>query len=126
MSELEIVNKTKSELGRSLLNDIKNKVLGEDYELSLALVPASEIADHNKERRGVDSPTDVLSFSLSEKSGEIIISPEVAREKAPDFGMDAEKYLPYLFIHACLHLRGLDHGSIMESEESKFGKFFGL
>ncbi len=83
---------------------IKNEVLGETYDLSLAFVSDKQ-SDHN-----------VLSYPLSQDSGEILINKKQAKKSG---------HTPLeLLIHGLLHLKGLEHGSRMEREEEKLIKQF--
>ena len=70
--------------------------------------------------REKNKPTNVLAFPLSASAGHIIICPEKARVEAPEFDKTPLEFIGFLFIHALLHLKGLTHGSRMESEERKF------
>ena len=63
---------------------IKSEILGETYELSFAFIETPEMQKLNKEYRGKDYPTDILSFPLSDTAGEILICKEVAKEKMDD------------------------------------------
>jgi len=65
----------------------------------------------------------VLSFPLDEKAGEIFLDLETKKE-SEEFEMSYKKYLTFLFIHGCLHLKGYDHGAEMEKLEDKFIKKF--
>jgi probable rRNA maturation factor len=103
---------------------IKDAILGKDYSLAFSFVSKKEIQKYNKMYRKKNKPTDVLSFSYSKKEGEILICKDIAKAKAKDFGMTAEKYLVFLFIHASLHLKGMLHGSTMEKQEAKWLKKF--
>lgn len=74
----------------------------------------------NRERRHKDKPTNVLSFPLDKKNGEIFLNwPLIVRE-APIFKRSAKEHALILFIHGLLHLKGLDHGSRMESLEEYY------
>ena len=95
--------------GAKNFEKIKNKVLGTNYELSLVFVSDPIIRRLNHIYRGIDKPTNVLAFPLSKTSGEIFIN----RWRAKPFGVK------YLFIHACLHLKGMKHGYTMEQAEKK-------
>ncbi|WP_019851217.1 MULTISPECIES: rRNA maturation RNase YbeY [Desulfitobacterium] len=100
----------------------------EEAEVSLTLVNDARIHELNRDYRGVDRPTDVLSFALQEETedepdildyeddllGDIIISVERARNQATDYGHSFERELVYLAVHGTLHLLGYDH---MEEEE---------
>lgn len=104
--------------------DMKNAVLGKGYNLSLVFVGDVISRRLNKERRNKDKPTNVLSFPLTSSEGEIFINLRKARAEAPDFDMPYVQFVGFLFIHGLLHLKGMDHGSRMESEERKFRRKF--
>lgn len=97
-------------------------------------VNAEEIRDINKETRGIDKSTDVLSFPMLDtiapftkknyrydydpsvdavRIGSIIICREIAEEQAKEFGHSSRREQSYLFLHGLLHLLGYDH----ENEE---------
>ncbi|WP_425806816.1 rRNA maturation RNase YbeY [Desulfitobacterium sp. Sab5] len=95
----------------------------EEAEVSLTLVDDPRIHELNREYRGVDRPTDVLSFALQEEAedepeimdfedeilGDIIISVERARAQAEEYGHSFERELVYLAVHGTLHLLGYNH-----------------
>lgn len=97
-------------------------------ELSVTFVGLDEIHELNREYRGVDRPTDVLSFpqfeDLEEEIpevgeiclGDVVICREKAEEQAEEFGHSFEREMVYLFTHSVLHLLGYDH---MEEDEKK-------
>lgn len=120
----DISNKTKGKLPSLPFVVIKNKICGEDYDLSIVCVSKKESQKLNKKWRDKDYPTNILSFPLTEKSGEIILQLEKVREDAPNFDMDYPNFLKFLVIHGCLHLKGFEHGSTMEKEEKKYLKIF--
>jgi probable rRNA maturation factor len=83
-------------------------------ELSLALVTDREIRDLNRQYRGKDKPTDVLSFPLADALcphllGDVIISIETATRQAQRRGHALLEELQTLLIHGILHLLGYDH-----------------
>jgi len=100
-----------------LIEEIKGDVLGEKYDLSFAFISKKKIKELNKKFRKKDEPTDVLSFTLSKSSGEILICKEIAELKSKSFNMSAAEYLIFLVIHGMLHLKGMRHGAKMESYE---------
>ncbi len=100
-----------------VVENIKNDILGKQYELSFAFVSKKQIQELNKKYRSKNGPTDVLSFPLDKNSGEILICKEIAKKKASKFYPDFENYLIFLVIHALLHLKGLKHSSKMEEYE---------
>lgn len=119
-----IKNETKSKLPRLPFVSIKNKVLGEKYELSVTFLSSSKQRKINLTYRGIDKTTNILSFPLSLNSGEITLDPVKVKKEAPLFDMSYTKFLTYLFIHGLLHLKGFEHSSTMEKEEKKYLKLF--
>ena len=91
-------------------------------EVSVLFVDDDEIHRVNKEYRGIDRSTDVLSFPLNEKGnyevspetgcvalGDIVISIEHAQAQADEFEHSFEREMAYLTVHSLLHLLGYDH-----------------
>jgi probable rRNA maturation factor len=103
---------------------MKEKVLGEDYDLALSFVNEKKIHELNKIYRNVDKPTDILSFPIDKNVGEIFICKKIANIKAKEFERTPENFLLFLFIHGLVHLKGFDHGNKMEKEESIHRKYF--
>lgn len=98
-------------------------------EVSLMFTDDETIHEMNREYRGIDRPTDVLSFALEEGEeeeiyggpeenllGDIIISVETATRQAEEYGHSVEREMAFLALHGMLHLLGYDH---MEEEERK-------
>ena len=100
----------------------------ERCEIRVTFVDMEEIHELNKLHRGVDKPTDVLSFPQFEDVceeapeegeiclGDVVICREKAAEQAEEFGHSFEREILYLFVHSVLHLLGYDH---MEEGEKK-------
>jgi len=98
-------------------------------EVSVSLVTRERIRELNREYRGKDSETDVLSFPELEDPahvtdadrdlsgggevilGDIILCPAVIAEQAPDFKHSFEQECVYMTVHSALHLLGYDHVS---------------
>lgn len=111
-------------------------------EVSLLFVDNDEIKTINKDTRGIDKETDVLSFPMLEYEnkkvfkemyknytfsqsdfdgeelvlGDIVLSLEKALEQSKEFNHSYEREASYLVIHSVLHLLGYDH---MEKEEKE-------
>lgn len=88
--------------------------------LSLTLVDDAAIRTLNREHRGKDKPTDVLSFSLVEGNGaappeqerllgDVVISVDTAKRQAKDYSATLQDELYRLLIHGILHVLGHDH-----------------
>ena len=117
---LSLLNKTRANTRGIPFLKIKEKVLGKKYVLSVALLGSIEMrrAMRYKKPRQVgittraskkDKVSNVLAFPLSKHSGEILLCPAASKPYS----------LTYLFIHGCLHLKGLSHGGTMESAERR-------
>lgn len=74
-------------------------------EMSVVIVDDASIRVLNREWRGVDRPTDVLSFEY----GEIIISADTAKRQAKEHGVSMSDEITLLFTHGLLHIFGYDH-----------------
>jgi probable rRNA maturation factor len=107
-------------------DDMKNAVLGKRYELSLVLTGNGLSKKLNSIYRGKNRPTNVLSFPLSKKVGEIFIDLHLAKRESALHNQRVENYVGKLFIHGLLHLKGMAHGGRMEHEEEKLVKRFNI
>jgi probable rRNA maturation factor len=99
-------------------------------EVELLLTNNAEIHALNKQYRGIDKPTDVLSFESTQMpSGiapaQIVISVERAREQAKEIGQSLHEELRFLFAHGLMHISGFDHKTPAE-EEVMLGKVYEL
>lgn len=112
-----------TEAGRLCL--IKKGIPEERSEISVTFVSPDDIRMLNKNYRGVDEVTDVLSFPQFDNMdqlpnegsiclGDVVICTEQAIMQADDFGHSTERELIYLFVHSIGHLLGYDH---MEEEQ---------
>jgi probable rRNA maturation factor len=115
-----LTNKTRASLRGIPFLKIKESILGPAYELSVALLPPSQAARITRQTKGKDKASNVLAFPLSRHSGEILLCPATARAQAGEYGMTPKKFLIYLFIHGCLHLKGMRHGGTMDRAEQRF------
>jgi len=117
----DIINKTEVKPPTSglFLKKIKEKIVGQSYELSLVFAPNKLSQDLNNKYRNKDHSTNVLSFPLGETSGEIFMDLSKIQKEAEDYKIDHKNYFTYVFIHSLLHLKGLDHGKEMTEQEKK-------
>lgn len=98
-------------------------------EISLTVVEPDEIQALNRDYRGIDKVTDVLSFPMDDEEieedissgrfilGDIILCASRCREQAEEFGHSFEREMAYLTIHSVLHLLGYDHINPDEEKE---------
>ncbi len=119
-----LINETDSTIPAVHFVDIKNAALGTRYKLNLIFTTSTNIKKLNTIYRDKECATDILSFPLSDSEGEIYISEKEARAEAVKFDREYENFIAFLFIHGCTHLKGHDHGSIMEGIELELRKKF--
>ncbi|PWM41668.1 MAG: rRNA maturation RNase YbeY [Clostridiales bacterium] len=107
-----------------------------DCEVEVSFASLSEIRRINREQRGVDRPTDVLSFPMEESPedappdpstgavflGSMVLCPEKARAQALEYGHSLEREIGFLTVHSVLHLLGYDHETGEEEEAEMFQK----
>lgn len=103
------------DVGEKILHDFGKH----DREIDVYFTDDIEIHRINKEYRGKDTATDVLSFRLADPfdavEGEILISVETAERQRAH--MSLETMCTVLFIHGMLHILGYDHETDEEYEE---------
>lgn len=116
---LLVEDTTKSNLPNLPFAKVCELCLPPDYELSLVFVDNKKSHELNLAYRQKDKPTNILSFPLDHLNGEIFIDLEYTKTEAKKLGREFDEYLLFLFIHGVLHLKGMTHGSKMESEEQK-------
>ena len=116
----------------------------ESCEVSISFVTNEEIHELNREWRGVDRPTDVLSFECDGEGegmpfaegepfelGDIVVAPDVAEAQAPQYELSYADEMSLLITHGMLHLCGYDHGEddearVMEARERELlSEFWG-
>ena len=93
-------------------------------EVSITVTDDQRIHDLNLQYRGIDRPTDVLSFAFNESEepqidygdeehvdqlGDIVVNVERAREQANEYGHSFKREMIFLIVHGMLHLLGYDH-----------------
>jgi probable rRNA maturation factor len=124
----DLINKTR--LQKILIIFLKH-LFDAECGISVYLTDDGEIQKLNKEFRGKDCPTDILSWAYDDNdlemngaqtgdlasgklAGELIVSAERVRQQAVENGWDFETELIRLLAHGCAHLAGLDHESSTE------------
>jgi probable rRNA maturation factor len=82
-----------------------------DASATIAFVSDKRILELNRQFRGVDKATDVLSFPAEEKFnlGDIAVSVDTAAVQAKENGLSFDEEIAQLILHGLLHLCGYDH-----------------
>ena len=108
---------------------LRDRVAG-GVEFHCRITSDGELRALNRQFRGKDYPTDVLSFaSDGGYLGDIAISMPRARAQAREHGHSVEDELRILLLHGILHLKGMDHesdGGRMARSEARWRKKLGL
>lgn len=121
--DIEITEEIKNLIEKSIVAVLKVENLDQNVEVSVSFVGDDEIRDLNRDYRGVDKSTDVLSFPMDDEFiidnrilGDVIINTRRVMEQAEELGHSDERELSYLTVHSILHLLGYDH---MKDEDKK-------
>lgn len=127
---------------RAISAALREEKVPDDCEVSVLLTDNEGIHELNRDYRGVDRPTDVLSFPANELSpgefdadlcerdpetgrvflGDMAISLEKCEAQAEEFGHSFERELMYLTVHSTLHLLGYDHVDEAEMKRQMRGR----
>lgn len=139
-SVLEVNDEFINKLEKVIEFALKEEQVDIKYEISLVFVDNDEIKEINRNTRGIDRETDVLSFPMLEYEnnkvfkemyigyefspsdfdgeelvlGDIVLSLEKALEQSEEYNHSYEREAAYLVVHSVLHLLGYDH---MEEDE---------
>ena len=101
-------------------------------EVSITLVDDKQIRELNNKYRGINKPTNVLSFELGDDMllGDIFISLPTVKKQAKEAGISVAEHTAHMVVHGMLHLQGFDHikdneAKIMENKEIQILKKLG-
>ena len=133
-------------ISSELLGEVSDEVLDRAAKLPLyvgvSLVSEGEIKEINRDFRGIDKVTDVLSFPQFESTdeilaeiegdealvdiplGDVVICLDQAERQSKEYGTSIRREVTYVFVHSVLHLLGYDHideedRSLMRAHEEK-------
>jgi len=121
---VEVRNTTRTKVPRISFDIIARRILGSRYELSLVICSDTRARGLNKKHRQKSYAANVLSFPLAKNEGEIFLNIRAAGREAKKYNESLRTRLMFLFIHACLHLKGMRHGPNMELLEQKMFRQF--
>jgi probable rRNA maturation factor len=128
---IPVTYKLKMLIRRAIGATLAYEQYNNDVEVSVTLTDSENIQDLNLRFRGIDAPTDVLSFPLFDFEGEtdeppvdeiqnmlgdIVLNLERTRSQAEEFGHSFEREAAFLTVHSMLHLLGYDHETGEEDE----------
>ena len=130
MNDISFINQTDKKIEEmKVLEELINFAVSyeklDNVIFNIVFIDDNQMHKLNKQYRGVDKTTDVLSFAFEDNEdlkekvrmlGEIYISLDKAYEQAVSYGHSNLRELSFLMIHGFLHLLGYDH---MEDQEEK-------
>ena len=136
--EINYLDVEENEEDEKIIKKVLNKCFEEEtlkdknLYVNVVLTDSKNIQVINKEHRGIDSKTDVLSFPMYEKGeldniklekedilGDMIISIEKVKEQAKEYDHSFERELAYMVVHSFYHLLGYDHINENEKKEMR-------
>lgn len=123
---VSIRNTTRGSLPRVPFENLAEEILGRKYELSLVVCGDLLAQEMNMKYRKKTYKPNVLSFPLDKNEGEIFLNTACATREAKKAGMKSLDRIAHLFVHGCLHLKGLPHGKKMDALEKKYLKKYGF
>ena len=135
MNDYKIIDEYGCDFDYSYLNKIIDKTLEMENVLSsnfaIVFIDDEKMHELNKNYRGIDRTTDVLSFAFEDNNkicynirqlGEIYVSIPKMQEQAKEYGHSEKRELAFLVVHGLLHLLGYDHTLGIEEEKVMFEK----
>ncbi len=128
----EVDYNLKSVIRKAIYHTLEHENFPYDAELSVTICDNRHIRELNREYRGKDKHTDVLSFPMYDGGafdvgecisgamlGDIVISLERAKEQAVEIGHSYVREVAFLTVHSTLHLLGYDHERSREDDEAQ-------
>jgi probable rRNA maturation factor len=123
---IQIFNQTDEDIDP--YEDVLNHVfsfINEEKSLNLIIIKNEEMHRMNLTYRGLDKPTDVLSFPYDEPFidllGDIFINLTYMKEQSKTYGHSEAREIAFLAVHGYLHVKGYDHHTL-EDENVMFEK----
>ena len=129
-SEAGALREVRAHLRRCIRAALQEEKITAPCEINVFLTDDAGIREINRDQRGIDAPTDVLSFPMFDLTpgaamevlrdeadpdtglvplGDMAISYERVRAQAKEFGHSVRREAGYLAVHSVLHLLGYDH-----------------
>lgn len=141
-NKMEVTDELINIINEVCEQSLKAEEMNVPYQISLLFVDNEEIREINRDTRGIDKATDVLSFPMLDYPqnkvfkevykntkfneiyldgdelvlGDMVLSLERAKEQSIEYNHSFNREVCYLVVHSILHLLGYDH---MEEEEKK-------
>ena len=132
MNYIEVFNEydkdiKKLDILKDFINYASEKLSLKNVMFNVIIIDNDSIHKINKEYRGIDRPTDVITFALEDDKkidtpevrilGDIYISYDKVISQAQEYGHSTKRELCFLGVHGLLHLLGYDHMNKKDEEE---------
>ena len=132
MNYIEVFNEydkdiKKLDILKDFINYASEKLSLKNVMFNVIIIDNDSIHKINKEYRGIDRPTDVITFALEDNKkidtpevrilGDIYISYDKVISQAQEYGHSTKRELCFLGVHGLLHLLGYDHMNKKDEEE---------
>ncbi len=139
-SDIELSDTNIKTVESSLRRAVEMQLGKVEPEISLIFVSEEEIQTLNRENRGIDKITDVLSFpandllepatdeKLLEHEGDSVLLGDIAicvkraKEQAEEYGNTLMEEICFLAVHGCLHIMGYDHMTEEQEKEMRLAQ----
>ncbi len=98
------------------------------YEMSVVFVDRDEIRAMNRDYRGIDRATDVISFAFQDGEGagftpfllgDMFICPEIVEKHSIKYNSTYRTEMLFVIVHGMLHLLGFDHDTLSERKKMR-------
>ncbi len=135
---MQVINRSGENLNEEFLSKVVSDILKSEVgrdDAVLVFVEEDEIRKLNESFRGIEGPTDVLTFVYNDEDilGEIVVCPRVVLRNSKEYGVNHEEELLRVVIHGALHLSGYDHErdisraeEMMKKQEELVKKYSGV
>lgn len=126
MESFSIASTTKDTIPKLPFAKLKELTLGKKYNCSLVFVGDKRSRALNIAYRSKDYTPNTLSFPLDENNGEVFINLKEAKKQCVKREESFEYYIALLFVHSCLHLKGMEHSDIMDNTMERILRRVGI
>lgn len=119
METFQVAQTTNERIPNLPFAQLKELTLGKKFYCSLTFVGDKRAQTLNRIYRNKTYVPNTLSFTLDNANGEVFINLKEAKKQCSKREESFEYYVALLFVHSCLHLKGMEHSDIMDQTMEK-------